>query len=50
MTKPIEKKMPEGGKHSLKICTKLDKTICTFSKKNYNRPTYKIKIQQRLCP
>jgi len=27
-----KKKMPEGGKHSLKIHPKLDKTIYTFSK------------------
>jgi hypothetical protein len=30
---PLRKKMPGGGKHSLKICTELDKTICTFRKK-----------------
>jgi hypothetical protein len=45
---PLRKKMPGGGKHRLKICTELYKTICTFSKKNCNRHTYKIKIQQRL--
>jgi hypothetical protein len=45
----LRKKIPEGGKHSLKVCTELDKTICTFSKKNYNRPAFKIKIHKHPC-